>query len=67
MKFSIRLKGDAEQGYRAWCPGLPGCRVHASSEEEAVQNLRQAVSGYLASMDVTVPADVQPLLERTGG
>jgi predicted RNase H-like HicB family nuclease len=67
MRFPIKLTFDAEHGYRAWCPGLPGCRAHASSEEEAVQNLRQAVRGYLASMDAVIPADVEPLVEPTGG
>ncbi len=67
MMLPVKLKPDAEHGYRAWCPGLPGCRAHAPSEEQAIQNLQQAVRGYLASLDAIVPADVKPLLEPASG
>ncbi len=41
-----------EDGY--WvteCPGLPGCVSQGASREEAIQNIREAIRGYLAVLE----------------
>jgi predicted RNase H-like HicB family nuclease len=41
--------------HKAHCPALPGCVVLAESREEALERLSNAVVGYFASLDATVP------------
>jgi predicted RNase H-like HicB family nuclease len=41
-----------EDGY--WvveCPSLPGCISHGTTKDEAVQNIREAIRGYIAALD----------------
>jgi predicted RNase H-like HicB family nuclease len=41
-----------EDGY--WvveCPSLPGCVSQGRTREEAVQNVREAIRGYIAALE----------------
>ncbi len=50
MKFIITLD-DGEDGYIvASVPVLPGCHSQGRSLEEARRNIREAMRGYLASV-----------------
>ena len=41
-----------EDGYWvAECPSLPGCISQGKSREEAVQNIREAILGYVAALE----------------
>lgn len=46
MRYKVYLKQN-EEGYAVWCPGLPGCWSQGASEEEALDNIRQAIEDYL--------------------
>jgi antitoxin HicB len=49
-KFAVTLDQD-EDGYIVIsCPALPGCHSQGRTEEEALKNIREAISGYIASM-----------------
>lgn len=37
----------SEEGYSVSCPGLPGCHSQGATEEEALANIKDAISGYL--------------------
>jgi len=50
MKYRIALE-KTEEGYSAWCPGLPGCWSQGATEEEAVENMKDAIEGYLATVE----------------
>lgn len=50
MKYKIRLE-QTEEGYSVSCPGLPGCWSQGQTEEEAIQNIRDAIREYLAAID----------------
>jgi len=40
-----------EDGYWvAECPSLPGCISQGKTREEAVQNIREAIRGYLTAL-----------------
>jgi len=53
MKFRIVLEYDADaQAFSAVCPELPGCASAGDTEEEAKQNIREAIELYLAPSDV---------------
>ena len=46
VRYSVRLKSTAE-GYSAWVPGLPGCASQGGTEQEALDNIRDAINEYL--------------------
>lgn len=48
MKFRVVIEFDREAGaYSAVCPELPGCASAGASEEEARENIREAIALYL--------------------
>jgi len=50
MKYKIVLK-ETEEGYSVSVPGLPGCWSQGSTEDEALENIRDAIQEYLAARD----------------
>lgn len=51
MKFKYRVKlKRTDEGYAIWCPGLPGCWSQGRTEEEALENIRDAIVSYLATV-----------------
>ena len=57
MKLAVKIVRCADRRYRASCAALPGCVVHAGTREQAQSRIRDAVVGYLASMDVALPRE----------
>ena len=48
MKLFINLQYDFEyKGFVADCPSLPGCTSQGKTKEEALENIREAVYGYI--------------------
>lgn len=50
MKYKIALY-KSDEGYSASCPGLPGCWSQGATEEEAIENIQDAIKEYLAAVD----------------
>lgn len=50
-----------EDGYWvAECPSLPGCISQGNTKEEAIQNIREAINGYIAALvedGISIPDD----------
>jgi predicted RNase H-like HicB family nuclease len=44
----------SEEGYSVSCPGLPGCWSQGETEEEALENIRDAIREYLDAVDELV-------------
>jgi predicted RNase H-like HicB family nuclease len=40
------LKSD--EGFSVWVPGLPGCASQGRTEEEALDNIRDAIREYVS-------------------
>jgi len=40
----------SEEGFAVSCPGLPGCWSQGTTEEEALDNIRDAISEYLEAV-----------------
>ena len=49
-RYVVSLK-KSEEGYSVWVPGLPGCVSQGDTEEEALGNIRDAISEYLAAVE----------------
>ena len=50
MKYRIALH-RSEEGYSVSVPGLPGCWSQGTTEQEAVENIREAIREYLTVVD----------------
>ncbi len=50
MKYRIALH-KSDEGYSVSVPGLPGCWSQGVTEEEAVENIRDAIREYLSVVE----------------
>ena len=50
MKYRIALY-KSEEGYSVSCPGLPGCWSQGATEQEALENIQDAIKEYLAAAE----------------
>ena len=62
MKVNIRIR-RAEDAFVATCPVLPGCTCSGQTEDQAKDRLKEAIEGYLASINEFVPQRIDPVLE----
>ncbi len=53
MKYKIVLN-KTDEGYSVSCPGLPGCWSQGKTEEEALENIKDAIEEYLAAVHDSV-------------
>ena len=53
MNYKVVLQ-KSEEGYSVSCPGLPGCWSQGETEQEALANIRDAISEYLAAVNESV-------------
>jgi predicted RNase H-like HicB family nuclease len=45
MKWRVVLESDSETGdWAVWCPDLPGCVSAGETEEEALENIKEAIT-----------------------
>jgi predicted RNase H-like HicB family nuclease len=51
MKFRVLIEEDEDGMFVAECPTLPGCVSQGSTRSEALANIRDAIAGYLASLE----------------
>ena len=53
LRYQIVLH-KSEEGYAVNCPALPGCWSQGETEQEAMQNIRDAIEDYLAAVNESV-------------
>ena len=46
MKYKVALQ-KSDEGYSVSVPGLPGCWSQGATEQEALENIRDAIREYL--------------------
>jgi len=52
MEIPIIIEKDKEAGgYVVYCPTLRGCVSQGETEEEALENIKDAIHTYLASIE----------------
>lgn len=50
IKYKVSLK-KTEEGYSVWVPGLPGCWSEGRTEEETLENIKDAIQAYLETTE----------------
>lgn len=51
MRYKVELI-KSEEGYAIGCPELPGCWSQGKTEEEALENIKDAIAVYLETQAV---------------
>ncbi|MEH1935191.1 MAG: type II toxin-antitoxin system HicB family antitoxin [Nostoc sp.] len=53
MKWRVILESDPETGdWAVWYPELPGCTSAGETEEEALENIKEAIQLYLQAESI---------------
>ena len=61
MKYKVVLQ-ESEEGFSVSCPGLPGCWSQGKTEQEALENIQDAIREYLeATAETLQDADVREI------
>nr|MDO8082149.1 type II toxin-antitoxin system HicB family antitoxin [Candidatus Freyarchaeota archaeon] len=50
MKFRVVIEIDEEGVYIAQVPSLPGCISQGKTRAEALENIKDAIKGYIESL-----------------
>ena len=53
MNYKVVLQ-RSDEGYSVSCPGLPGCWSQGETEQQALANIKDAISEYLAVINESV-------------
>ncbi len=51
MRLRIIINQDEEGVFVAECPALPGCISQGKTRSEAIKNIKDAIKGYLESLE----------------
>ena len=59
MIYKVAIR-QTDEGYSMSCPGLPGCWSQGATEDEALENIRDAIHEYLAAAaDLNSDAEIR--------
>ena len=50
MKFRVLIQVDEDGVFVAECPSLPGCVSQGKTRIEALENIQDAIKGYIDSL-----------------
>jgi antitoxin HicB len=62
MKYRILIDQDEDGVFIAGCPSLPGCVSQGKTREEALENIQDAIKGYMESLkkhDEPIPPRIE--------
>jgi len=62
MNYRILIEQDEDGIFVAECPSLPGCISQGNTRNEAIDNIKDAISGYIQSLkkhNEPVPPSIQ--------
>jgi len=51
MHYRVTIEQDEDGVYVVTCPALPGCISQGNSREDALKNIKNAIEGYLESLE----------------
>lgn len=64
MKYRIMIEQDEDGVFVAEVPNLPGCITQGKTRKEAIDNIREAISGYLESLQKNNESVPPPITEE---
>lgn len=50
VKYRVLIEPDEDGVFVAQCPTIPGCVSQGRTRQEAMDNIREAIRGYLESL-----------------
>lgn len=50
MRYKVNME-KTDEGYAVWVPGLPGCWSQGKTEQEAMENIKDAIREYLQTVE----------------
>ena len=50
MRHRVLINQDEDGMFVVACPSLPGCISQGKTRKEAIENIQDAIKGYLASL-----------------
>jgi predicted RNase H-like HicB family nuclease len=56
MRYKVALQ-KSDEGFSVSCPGLPGCWSQGATEQEALENIQDAIREYLAAVEESLKED----------
>jgi antitoxin HicB len=62
MRYRILIESDEDGIFVAECPTLPGCISQGKTRSEALENIKDAIHGYIESLkkhNEPVPPPIQ--------
>jgi predicted RNase H-like HicB family nuclease len=65
MKLYVHIEQDEAGYYVAEAPALPGCFSQGKTKEEALENIVEAISGWLEVMESKADYPREDLIEVT--
>jgi len=51
MKYRVLIEQDEDGYFVAEVPSLPGCVSQGDTREDALMNVREAIAGYIESLE----------------
>ena len=67
MKYRVLIEPDEDGVFVAQVPALPGCISQGNTRKEALENIKEAIAGYLESLqehdEPVPPAITEELVE----
>lgn len=62
MHYRVTIEQDEDGVFIAMCPALPGCISQGDTRTEALENIKDAIEGYLISLEKhgeAIPPSIQ--------
>ncbi len=66
LRFRVLIEQDEDGALVAECPNLPGCISQGKTRAEALANIKDAMEGYLASLEQHKEPIPPPVGEEIG-
>lgn len=64
MKYRVNITQDEDGVFVAEVPTLPGCISQGSTRPEAIENIKEAIAGYLESLEAHGEPVPPPITEE---
>lgn len=68
LRYTVLIEVNVEGGYTITVPSLPGCVTQGDTLEEAIENVREAIAGYIETLkDLGKPIPIEVSVEIGSG